>query len=134
MSEQRRRPRKTSGRPTAGELAILQVLWELGECTVRQVHETLNPDGTNSYTTTLKLMQIMFEKRLVVRDDSERAHRYSAVASRQHEQQAFVAELAQRLFNNSPTRLALQALGQTGSIDKDELQSIKALIERMEKE
>lgn len=134
MSEKRRRPRKVSGRPTGGELAILQVLWEHGERTVRQVHEQLNPEGTNSYTTTLKLMQIMHEKGLVIRDDSERAHRYSAVATRQHEQQEFVSDLAQRLFNGSPTRLALQALGQSGPVDKDELQAIKALIQRMEQE
>ncbi len=120
-------------RPTAGELAILRVLWERSECTVRDVHEQLNPNGGNSYTTTLKLMQIMHQKGLVERNDSQRAHIYKPCCSRKDEQQAFVSELANRLFNGSATRLALQALGQTGDVNPEELAEIKQLIEKLEK-
>ena len=132
MIRKQSKTRRASPRPTAGELAILRVLWERGACTVRDVHEQLNPDGKNSYTTTLKLMQIMHDKALVVRDAKQRAHIYEAVSTQQQEQQAFVTDLAQRLFNGSPTRLAVQALGQTGTIDADELAAIKSLIERLE--
>lgn len=125
--------RQRMARPTVGELAILRVLWERGECTVRDVHEQLNPNGGNSYTTTLKLMQIMHQKGLVVRNDSQRAHIYKPCSSRQEEQHAFVSDLANRLFNGSATRLALQALGQTGDVNPDELAEIKQLIQQLEK-
>ncbi len=120
-------------RPTVGELAILRVLWEHSECTVRDVHEQLNPNGGNSYTTTLKLMQIMHQKGLVERNDSQRAHIYKPRCSQQDEQHAFVSDLANRLFNGSATRLALQALGQTGDVDPLELAEIKQLIMELEK-
>ena len=63
-------------KPTDSELEILQVLWDMGEATVREVHETLVETKDCGYTTTLKLMQIMFEKGLVIRDDSSRTHIY----------------------------------------------------------
>ncbi len=125
--------RQRIARPTVGELAILRVLWERGECTVRDVHEQLNPNGGNSYTTTLKLMQIMHQKGLVERNDSQRAHIYKPCSSRQEEQHAFVSDLANRLFNGSATRLALQALGQTGDVNAEELAEIKQLIQQLEK-
>ena len=59
-------------RPTDGELAILRALWQLGPATVRQVQEALNPDKETGYTTVLKLMQIMHEKGLLTRDESEK--------------------------------------------------------------
>jgi predicted transcriptional regulator len=119
-------------RPTPAELAILRVLWALQPCTVREVHEQLNPDGGNSYTTTLKMMQIMTEKGLVSRDTGQRAHIYRANCTEQHERRAFVDDLANRLFDGSAAQLALQALGQSGQVDADELAEIKALIERLE--
>lgn len=124
--------RQRTARPTVGELAILRVLWEREECTVRDVHQQLNPNGGNSYTTTLKLMQIMHQKGLVERNDSQRAHVYKPNCSQQDEQHAFVSDLANRLFNGSPTRLALQALGQTGGVDANELAEIKQLIQKLE--
>ncbi len=122
----------TPPRPTPAELAILRVLWSHQPATVREVHELLNPDGGNSYTTTLKMLQIMTEKGLVVRDTGQRAHIYRANCTQQSERRAFVTELANRLFDGSATQLALQALGQSGRVDPDELAEIKKLIQRLE--
>ncbi len=119
-------------RPTPTELAILRVLWEQQPATVRVVHECLNPNGGNSYTTTLKMLQIMTDKGLVVRDTAQRAHIYRANCTQQNERRAFVAELANRLFDGSASQLALQALGQSGNIDASELAEIKELIRRLE--
>jgi len=120
-------------RPTPAELAILRVLWAHQPATVREVHELLNPDGGgNSYTTTLKMLQIMTDKGLVQRDTGQRAHIYRANCTQQNERRAFVTDLANRLFDGSATQLALQALGQSGRVDPDELAEIKKLIQRLE--
>ena len=119
-------------RPTPAELAILRVLWVQQPATVREVHELLNPDGGNSYTTTLKMLQIMTDKGLVVRDTGQRAHIYRANCTQQNERRAFVTDLANRLFDGSATQLALQALGQSGRVDAEELEEIKKLIQRLE--
>ena len=64
--------------PTKTELNILRILWVNGESTVREVHEALNEEEASGYTTALKMLQVMHQKGLVIRDDSERAHVYSA--------------------------------------------------------
>lgn len=119
-------------RPTTAELAILDVLWDLGASTVREVHEALNPRGENSYTTTLKLLQIMHGKGLVTRDDSSRAHIYKPVLSRMQAQDEFVQDIVHRLFRGSAARLALRALGQAPEADPGELDEIRSMLERME--
>jgi len=88
-------------KPTEGELAILQVLWRLGPSTVRQVNDELNRDKTTGYTTTLKLLQIMSEKGLVQRDESERTHVYRARVSQEKTQRNLVSDLLQRAFGGS---------------------------------
>jgi len=95
-------------RPTDSELAILRVLWNRGPSTVREVHEALQ-DGTG-YTTVLKLMQIMTEKGLVVRDESQRAHVYSSRVTQEKTQRQLVTDLVDRAFGGSPAQLAMQAL------------------------
>lgn len=132
MTKTRVKKQASPSRPTPAELAILRVLWQLQPATVRAVHEALNPDGGNSYTTTLKMLQIMTDKQLVIRDTGQRAHIYRANCTQQNERQAFVTELANRLFDGSATQLALQALGQSGRVDPDELAEIKQLIQRLE--
>ena len=126
------RQKQTNPRPTAAELAILDVLWELGASTVREVHEALNPHGQNSYTTTLKLLQIMHGKGLVTRDDSSRAHIYKPVLSRMQAQDEFVQDIVHRLFRGSATRLALRALGQAPDVDSAELDAIRHLVDELE--
>jgi len=132
MSNTKSKQEQSPPRPTPAELAILRVLWEQQPATVREVHELLNPDGGNSYTTTLKMLQIMTDKGLVVRDTGQRAHIYRANCTQQNERRAFVTDLANRLFDGSATQLALQALGQSGRVDADELAAIKQLIQRLE--
>ncbi|RKH48433.1 BlaI/MecI/CopY family transcriptional regulator [Corallococcus sp. AB049A] len=118
-------------RPTDAELAILRVLWDGGPRTVREVHETLQ-DGSG-YTTVLKTMQIMTEKALVTRDESQRAHVYSARLPRESTQQQLVTDLMDRVFGGSPGRLALQALS-TKKTSPEELAELRQLLDSLEKE
>ncbi len=97
-------------RPTDAELAILQVLWDRGPSTVRQVHEALSAARNTGYTTTLKLMQIMVEKGLVTRDESERTHVYAARLGRDETQRQLVTDLLDRAFGGSAATLVMQAL------------------------
>ena|SRR5689334_3456765 len=120
-------------RPTDAELAILRVLWQRGPATVRDVHEELNRDGNTGYTTILKLLQIMTEKGLVVRDETQRAHIYEARYSEQRTQRQLLGDLADRAFGGSAAKLVMQAL--TGrKASAEELGEIRELLERLEGE
>ena len=125
---------KQTPRPTEAELDILRVLWERGECTVREVHEALYGSEGAGYTTALKLMQIMHVKGLVERDDSQRAHVYRAAVSRQRTQNRFLADMVQRLFNGSPSQLVLHALGDHPRASRAELKEIRDLLNRIDAE
>jgi BlaI family transcriptional regulator, penicillinase repressor len=114
-------------RPTDAELAILRVLWERGASTVRQVHEALAMRETG-YTTTLKLMQIMAEKGLVNRNETERTHVYSPVAGQEQTERQLVQDLVDRAFGGSAAQLVLRALSADGTTDA-ELQAIRKLID-----
>jgi predicted transcriptional regulator len=121
-------------RPTDAELAILQVMWERGPSTVREVHEVLNQgDAGTGYTTVLKLMQIMTEKGLVERDESQRAHVYRTRATQQKTQRQLVTDLLNRAFGGSPTRLAMQALS-TKKASAEELAELRQLLDTLEEE
>src|SRR4030088_1017657 len=95
-------------KPTDAELGILTVLWSRGPSTVRQIAEHMDREA--GYTTILKLMQIMTEKGLVVRDESERAHVYEATRSEQRTQRQIVADVVERAFGGSSAKLVMQAL------------------------
>jgi len=118
--------------PTRTELNILRILWGKGQGTVREVHEALNELENSGYTTALKMLQVMHQKGLVRRDDSSRAHVYSAVVSKEDTQSNFIADLKNRLFDGSTSQLVLQALGNSGQADQEQLQKIRTLIEEME--
>jgi BlaI family penicillinase repressor len=118
----------TTPRPTDAELAILRVLWERGACTVRQVHDQLQPLRPTAYTTALKLLQIMTEKGLVRRDESDRTHVYHARYSEEHTQRQLVRDLLDRAFGGSAPKLVMQALhGRRAS--SEELNEIRRLID-----
>jgi predicted transcriptional regulator len=117
-------------RPTDSELAILRVLWERGPSTVREVHEAL-PDG--GYTTVLKMLQIMTDKGLVVRDESERAHVYTSSISEQRTQRQLLADLMDRAFGGSPTKLVMQALSGRKA-NAEDLSAIRELLDTLEGE
>jgi BlaI family penicillinase repressor len=97
-------------RPTDAELAILRILWERGACTVRQVHDALTRERQAAYTTALKMLQIMTEKGLVRRDDSDRTHIYQSRLTEEQTQRQLVRDLVDRAFGGSATKLVLQAL------------------------
>lgn len=121
-------------RPTDGELEILQILWKNGASTVREVNDLLNNDQDKStgYTTTLKLMQIMFEKGLLVRDDSQRTHVYSPAVREGKIQSALLDRFLNAAYKGSASKLALQLLG-NHKTTPEELAAIKALIDQLEK-
>ena len=119
-------------KPTDSELEILQVLWDKNEATVREVHETLSQTKDCGYTTTLKLMQIMFEKGLVLRDDSSRTHIYRPNVSREKTQKQLVDKMVNSLFSGSHTQLVMQALGSHTPSNK-ELEEIQQLLDSYKK-
>lgn len=118
--------------PTAAELAILRVLWQLGPSTVREVHENLRRKEPTGYTTALKLLQVMHAKGLVERDDSQRAHIYQPAVSKSVTQRQFVKDIVNRVFEGSASQLVLQALGEGAAASSSEIAKIKSLIERLE--
>jgi BlaI family transcriptional regulator, penicillinase repressor len=120
-------------RPTDAELAILSVLWERGPSTVRDVHDELNRHTATGYTTVLKLLQIMTEKGLVVRDETQRAHIYEARYSEQKTQRQLLSDLVDRAFGGSAAKLVMQALSGRKA-NPDELTLIRNLLDRLEGE
>jgi predicted transcriptional regulator len=118
----------TPPRPTDAELAILRVLWERGPSTVRQVHDVLSRDRPAAYTTALKLLQIMTEKGLVRRDDTDRTHIYQARLSEEQTQRQLVRDLLDRAFGGSASKLVMQALAARRATP-EELGEIRKLIE-----
>jgi BlaI family penicillinase repressor len=118
-------------RPTDAELAILRTLWKRGPSTVRQVLESLNQDRETGYTTALKLLQIMTEKGLVERDETERTHVYQARLTQEQTQRQLVGDLLDKAFGGSASQLVLQALA-TKPASADELAQIRRLLDEME--
>lgn len=119
-------------KPTEGELEILQVLWNKQSATVREVHEELLKYKEAGYTTTLKLMQIMFEKGLVTRDSSSKTHIYQPAVSRESTQTFLVNKMIDSLFSGSPAQLVMQALG-NHKASKEELEEISNFLKSMNK-
>jgi predicted transcriptional regulator len=121
-------------RPTDAELAILRVIWNLGSATVREIHEELLLEQPKTgYTTVLKLLQIMTDKGLVVRDESQRAHVYAPKESEQSTQRRLVRHLVDRAFDGSATALVMQALS-TKKASAEELATIREMLEKIEGE
>ncbi len=120
-------------RPTDAELAILRVLWERGPSTVREVHDQLSLTHDTGYTTVLKLLQIMTDKGIVVRDESQRAHVYASSETQQRTQRQLLGDLIDRAFGGSPAKLVMQALSGTKA-SAEELSAIRQLLEKMEGE
>jgi predicted transcriptional regulator len=118
--------------PTKTELNILRILWSNGQCTVREVHEALNEEEPSGYTTALKMLQVMHQKGLVKRDVSQRAHVYSAAVSKSETQSSYLSDMVNRLFDGSTSQLVLQALGNSPTADKLQLEKIEALLTEFE--
>ena len=125
------RPRST--KPTDAELSILKVLWQKGPSTVRDVQESLNVARRTGYTTALKLLQIMTEKGLVLRDETSRAHVYRPSASESETQQQIVGDLLDRVFGGSAAKLVLHSLSSQQATPQD-IQQIREMLAKMEQE
>ncbi len=118
-------------KPTDAELGILNVLWRRGALTVKEIHEVMGEE--TGYTTTLKLLQIMTEKGLVVRNESQRAHVYQARCTETETQRQLLTGLLNKAFSGSTSQLVMQALASKRATAA-ELAEIKKLIERLAKE
>ena len=117
--------------PTDREMAILGILWNNGQSTVRQVNEEMNKQQRTGYTTTLKLMQIMTEKGLVVRDDSKFQHIYRPAVSEEKTQKQVVGNLLEKVFSGSAEKLVMRALS-AKKVSAKELASIKKILDKAE--
>ncbi|MCW5922377.1 MAG: BlaI/MecI/CopY family transcriptional regulator [Saprospiraceae bacterium] len=135
-------------KPTDSELEILHILWEKGPSTVRTVNDLLNerrksnamaarnvakPKESAGYTTTLKLMQIMFEKGLVSREEDGRTHVYAAAVREEDTQSLLLQQFVDNTFRGSAARLVMQALG-SHEASSEELDEIKSLIAQLEQQ
>lgn len=116
--------------PTDAELAILGVLWRRGPSTVREVHDALSPSQGTGYTTVLKLMQLMAQKGLVVRDESQRSHVYRPASAEAQTQRRLLGDLMDKAFAGSTAQLVMRALS-VKRASKDELEEIRRLLEEL---
>ena len=124
--------KRRAPRPTDAELEILNVLWQRGAATVREVHEELSAGRAPLYTTVLKMLQIMTEKGLVERDESQRAHLYRARLARDETQRQLLNDLLARAFDGSASKLVMQALS-AKEASAEELTEIRAMLDRFER-
>jgi BlaI family penicillinase repressor len=116
-------------KPTEGELELLTILWDRGQATVRELFDAVNVRRPVVYTGVLKLLQIMTDKGLVERNESERAHVYRAAVAREETQQRFMREISDRFFAGSAAQLALRALEMETASEED-LNEIRKLLRR----
>lgn len=120
-----------SAKPTQAELEILQVLWQHGPCTVRFVHETLSHQREVGYTTTLKWLQLMLEKNLVLRQDDSRPHVYRPAFRQEETQTLLLDRLIEAAFGGSAVNLVLRALGK-GKNTRAELDQIRQVLNQID--
>ena len=122
---------KSGAKPTEAELTLLNVLWKMGPATVRQIHETVSETQKTGYTTVLKILQIMHDKALVIRDETNRAHVYAAANSEVHTQSSLLKDLAMKAFGGSTSKLVMRAIGDSTS--QEEIEDIRQLLNQLEK-
>ena len=118
-------------KPTDSELEILQVLWEHGSMTVRELNDKLNDQRRVGYTTSLKMMQIMTEKGLLTRDTSLRSHIYAPALQPEDVQSNILNHVLKTVFMGDRSRMVLQAMGNQ-SVSREELAELRALIKKIE--
>lgn len=120
-----------TAKPTEAELTLLNILWNMGPATVRQIHDTLSTTQKTGYTTVLKILQIMHEKSLVIRDESNRAHVYAAANSQTQTQSSLIKDLIGKAFGGSTSRLVMRAIDESTSAE--EINDIRELLNSLEK-
>ena len=127
MKQKQNRPE-----PTKSELEILQVLWTTGPATVREVHTELEKQRDINYTTTLKLMQIMADKNLLKRDETQMKHVYSVVEEEQKTKAHMLQKFVDSMYRGSASQLVMHLLGNKKT-SAQEIQEIKDLLKKLEK-
>lgn len=125
-------PTPSSRKPTASELEILQVLWERGPSTVREVHQALNDKRPIGYTSVLKLMQIMTAKGSLQRNEQQRAHVYEAVQPAEKTKRQLALDVLQRVFDGSASQLMMHALADRKA-SKEEVDELRRLLNDYER-
>lgn len=123
--------RRPSSKPTEVELQILDVLWKRGPSTVREVHNALVGDRDTGYSTTLKMMQVMTDKGLLLKDDGRRPQVYRPSISQEHAQMQFVDDLIQRVFGGAADKLVLRAIN-SRHVSSEDIAQIKNLLSKLE--
>ncbi len=123
---------KSDIKPTEAELTLLNILWKMGPATVRQIHESVSQTQKTGYTTVLKILQIMHEKSLVIRDESNRAHVYAAANSEVVTQSSLLKDLVLKAFGGSTSKLVMRALDDSTS--KEEIEDIRQLLNELEQQ
>lgn len=120
-----------SSQPTAVELEILRILWELGPSPVREIHARLNAAKGTNYSTTVKMLAVMLTKGLVKRDEEASPHIYRAAITRERAAKKFLSELVEKVYNGSAMSLVLQALA-GGKASQAEIDEARRLLDEME--
>ena len=123
--------KSTPPKPTDAELAVLKVLWNRGQSTVREVWEQLGATQQTGYTTVLKTLQIMLAKGLVQRDEADRSHVYRPAIGQEQTQRQLVSHLLDRVFAGSARKLVMQALS-VKRASPAELAAIRELLDELE--
>jgi len=123
--------RRPSSNPTEVELQILRVLWERGPSSVREVHLALEDDRDTGYSTTLKMMQVMTDKGLLLKDDSRRPQVYRPTISQEQAQTQFVDDMIQRVFGGAADKLILRAVS-SRHLSRQDLEQIRKLLKKLE--
>ena len=118
-------------KPTSSEMEVLQILWKSGPSSVKQVNTILNETRTVGYTTTLKIMQLMLDKRILSRNTSDKKHIYAPILEEESVKRNMLDKFLKGTFKGSAYNLVMEALGNYRA-SKDELESIKELIEKLE--
>jgi BlaI family transcriptional regulator, penicillinase repressor len=123
--------RPASTQPTEVELRILRKLWESGPSTAREVHNALNEDKETNYSTTVKMLAVMFDKGLVERDDSAFPMTFTAAIGQEETRRNVMAEVIQKLYDGSAKSLVMQVLSSQPA-SKADLDEIRQLIEQLD--
>ena len=120
-----------STQPTAVELEILRILWEMEPCPVRDIHARLSEAKGTNYSTTVKMLSVMLNKGLVTRNEKATPHLYRAAITRHKAAKKFLGELVEKVYDGSVMSLVLQALS-SGKVSKDEIDEVRKLLDEME--
>ncbi len=126
-------PWKSSSQPTESEVEILRVLWDNGPSPVRVIHEAISQAKDTNYSTTVKMLSVMLDKKLVKRNESVRPHVYSTVKPRSTTQKGMLRDLMDRVYNGSPGRMVIQALSSKKATPA-ELAEIRKLLDRLQQD